>query len=154
MTSKPERHDDPAASFRSRRGFLRTGFGVAAAGAAGLWLPGCAKPMAATAPTPAPHNSPIETLDRVEAIDGGTDPFPIPWLDKNGNHNQLPGPGMDPSNIFHFKGRVARANDFTGVGSDNEGRRRAFGTKTTDFSFMTGEYFAGRTAREGMFGHI
>ena len=154
MTSKPECHADPAASSRSRRGFLRTGFSAAAAGATGLWLPSCAQPVPATAPVPGPHNRPIEALDRVDATDGGADPFPIPWLDTNGNHNQMPNPGMDPSNIFHFKGRVARANDFTGVGTDNDGRRRAFGTKSTDFSFMNGEYFAGRAPREGMFGHI
>ena len=111
-------------------------------------------PAPATVPVPGPHNGPIEALDRVDAINGGADPFPIPWLDKNGSHNQAPGPEMDPSNIFHFKGRVARANDFTGVGTDNQGRRLSFGTKSTDFSFMNGEYFAGREVRQGMFGHI
>ncbi len=101
-----------------------------------------------------PRNRSIEALDALDVPNGGTDPFPIPWLDKNGSHNQAPGPGMDPSNIFHFKGRVARSNDFTGMGTDNQGRRLAFGSKSTDFSFMHGEYFAGREARQGSFGHI
>lgn len=87
-------------------------------------------------------------------IDGSTQPFPLPWLDKNGSHNQSPGPRLDPSNIFHFSGRVARANNFTGVGTDNAGRRLAFGTPSTDFSFMSGRYFSGRQERTGAFTHI
>ena len=27
---------------------------------------------------------------------GGTDPYPIPWLDKNGSHNQPAGPNSNP----------------------------------------------------------
>ena len=38
---------------------------------------------------------------------GGTDPYPIPSLDKNGSHNQPAGPNLEPSHIYHFKGRVA-----------------------------------------------
>lgn len=87
-------------------------------------------------------------------IDGGTDPFPIPWLDKNGSHNQMPGPEVDPCSIYHFKGRIARANNFTGMGTDNKGNRIAFGAPSTDFSFIEGEYFAGRAARQGTFTHI
>lgn len=140
----------------SRRGFLRAGLGAAAASATGLWLQGCASSMrsAPLATLPQPHNRPIEALDALDPLNGGADPFPIPWLDQNGSHNQAPGAGMEPSNIFHFKGRVARANDFTGMGTDNQGRRLAFGAKSTDFSFMQGEYFSGRESRRGMFGHI
>lgn len=149
--------DDPTPpDASSRRSFLRAGLGVVA-GAAGLAaLPGCASvgSMGAMAPSSAPHNHPIENLDAIDVTNGGTDPFPIPWLDKNGSHNQAPGPGMEPSSIFHFKGKVARANDFTGMGTDNQGRRIAFGSKSTDFSFMSGEYFAGRESRRGAFGHI
>jgi len=61
---------------------------------------------------------------------------------------------MDPSNIYHFKGRVARANNFTGMGTDNKGNRISFGTPSTDFSFLDGEYFAGRVPRLGTFTHI
>ena len=30
---------------------------------------------------------------------GGSCPYPIPWLDKNGNHNQRPMPDVELSNI-------------------------------------------------------
>jgi hypothetical protein len=30
---------------------------------------------------------------------GSTDPYPIPWLDKNGSHNQPAGPNLEPSHI-------------------------------------------------------
>ena len=85
---------------------------------------------------------------------GGTDPYPIPWLDKNGSHNQPAGPQLEPSHIYHFKGRVARCANFAGMGTDNKGNRIAFGTPTTDYGFMQGEYFAGRAAQMGAFTHI
>ena len=46
---------------------------------------------------------------KVTTYNGGTDPYPIPWLDKNGSHNQPAGLQLEPSHIYHFKGRVARA---------------------------------------------
>lgn len=76
----------------------------------------------------------------VLTLDGGQDPFPLPWLDKNGSHNQSPGPNSDPSSIYHFKGFVARCNDFKGMGTDNKGNRIAFGAPSTDFSLLSGEY--------------
>lgn len=85
---------------------------------------------------------------------GSAEPYPIPWLDKNGSHNQSPGPGMEPSSIFHFKGHVARCNAFTGTGTDNQKNRVSFGAPSTDFSFMEGEYFAARQAQSGIFSHI
>lgn len=88
------------------------------------------------------------------SIDGSTDPFPIPWLDKNGSHNQSPGPNMEPSNIYHFSGQVARANDFKGMGTDNAGNRIAFGAPSTDFSCLAGKYFAGRQERQAIFSHL
>src|SRR5213596_3830822 len=57
---------------------------------------------------------------------GGTDPYPIPWLDKNGSHNQPAGPDLEPSHIYHFKGRVARSAGFSGVGIDETGERLLF----------------------------
>jgi hypothetical protein len=87
-------------------------------------------------------------------FNGSTCPFPIPWLDKNGNHNQAPKDDVELSNIFHFKGKVARCAGFTGMGTDNKGNRLAFGTPTTDFSFMQGEYFAARQPQQGTFSHI
>jgi hypothetical protein len=85
---------------------------------------------------------------------GGTDPYPIPWLDKNGSHNQPAGPNLEPSHIYHFKGTVARCSTFTGMGTDNQGNRIAFGTPTTDYGVMQGEYWAARAAQPGIFTHI
>jgi len=85
---------------------------------------------------------------------GGTDPYPIPWLDKNGSHNQPAGPNLEPSHIYHFKGRVARCSTFTGMGTDNKGNRIAFGSPTTDYGVMQGEYWAARSAQQGAFTHI
>ena len=85
---------------------------------------------------------------------GGTDPYPIPWLDKNGSHNQPAGLNLEPSHIYHFKGRVARCSTFNGMGTDNNGNRIAFGSATTDYGLMQGEYWAGRTTQQGTFTHI
>ncbi len=85
---------------------------------------------------------------------GSSCPFPIPWLDKNGNHNQSPKANVELSNIYHFKGKLARCAGFTGMGTDNKGNRLAFGTPTTDFSYMSGEYFAARQPIQGTFSHI
>jgi hypothetical protein len=70
---------------------------------------------------------------------GSTDPCPIPWLDKNGSHNQPAGRSLEPSHIYDFKGRVARCSTFTGMGTDNKGDRIAFGSPTTDYGVMLGE---------------
>jgi len=85
---------------------------------------------------------------------GSTDPCPIPWLDKNGSHNQPAGPSLEPSHIYHFKGQVARCSTFTGMGTDNKGNRIAFGSPTTDYGVMLGEYWAARTTQQGTFTHI
>jgi hypothetical protein len=85
---------------------------------------------------------------------GGTDPYPIPWLDKNGSHNQPAGPNLEPSHIYHFKGLVARCSTFTGMGTDNHGSRIRFGSPTTDYGLMQGEYWAARTPQHGAFTHI
>ena len=84
---------------------------------------------------------------------GGACPYPIPWLDKNGNHNQSPGPNVELSNIYHFKGKLARCNGFHGMGTDNKGNRRPWGTPTTDYSYMAGEYWAGRQPHPAVFTH-
>jgi len=85
---------------------------------------------------------------------GGTDPYPIPWLDKNGSHNQPAGANLEPSHIYHFKGRVARCSTFTGMGTDNQGNRIAFGSPTTDYGVMQGEYWGARAAQQATFTHI
>jgi hypothetical protein len=84
---------------------------------------------------------------------GGPCPYPIPWLDKTGNHNQSPAPNVELSNIYHFRGKLARCNGFHGMGTDNNGKRLPWGAPTTDYSYMAGEYWAGRQARQGVFAH-
>jgi hypothetical protein len=95
-----------------------------------------------------------QASERLTTANGGTDPYPIPWLDKNGSHNQPAGPNLEPSHIYHFKGRVARCSTFTGAGTDNQGNRIAFGSPTTDYGVMQGEYWAARAALQGTFTHI
>jgi len=112
------------------------------------WLPG--RPLYAQAgpqlcAPPIPQNH--------EPSNGGSCPYPIPWLDKNGNHNQSPMPNVELSNIYHFKGKLARCNGFHGMGTDNKGNRLAWGTPTTDYSYMAGEYWAARQAHQGIFAH-
>lgn len=88
-------------------------------------------------------------------VGGSDDPYPIPWLDKNGSHNEPAGPGHEPSSIYHFQGRVARAADFTGGGVDAKGERLPFGTPTTDNAYMDGECWTSkRRARKGTWAHL
>ena len=84
---------------------------------------------------------------------GGADPFPIPWLDKNGNHNQPAAPNVELSSIYHFKGQLGRCSGFHGMGTDNKGNRLAWGTPTTDYSYMAGEYWSARQAHQAIFAH-
>ncbi|GAC1409189.1 MAG: hypothetical protein NVSMB64_17920 [Candidatus Velthaea sp.] len=124
-----------------RRGFLRRGAGsvAAAALAASSNLAGQQAEAAAVA---AP-------------VDGTTDPSPIPWLDRNSSHNQVPGPNQEPAHIFHFDGQVARCNDFRGMGTDGNGRRIRFGGPTTDIGLMQGKYVAtDGTIQSGTFLHL
>jgi hypothetical protein len=65
-----------------------------------------------------------------EPSNGGSCPYPIPWLYKNGNHNQPAGPNVELSNIYHFKGKLARCSGFHGMGADNQGNRHAWGTRS------------------------
>ena len=95
-----------------------------------------------------------QTTPATMTSNGGGDPYPIPWLDKNGSHNQPAGPNLEPSHIYHFKGLVARCSTFTGMGTDNQGNRIAFGTPTTDYGLMQGEYWAARVPQQGVFTHI
>ena len=88
------------------------------------------------------------------AANGGSEPFPIPWLDRNGSHNQPAGQNLEPSHVYHFKGLVARCSTFMGMGTDNRGNRIAFGSPTTDYGLMKGEYWAARTNQGGAFAPI
>jgi hypothetical protein len=126
----------------NRRQFLRSGACLAAVGALALLLPRIDNAQNVTTKVwSAPSN-------------GNNEPYPIPWLDKNGSHNQSLGPDMEPSSIYHFKGHIARSNDFTGIGTDNKGNRISSGAPSTDFSLMLGEYFAARAPQPGAFSHI
>jgi hypothetical protein len=88
-----------------------------------------------------------------EPSNGGPCPYPIPWLDKNGNHNQPAAPNVELSSIYHFKGKLGRCSGFHGMGTDNKGNRLAWGTATTDYSYMAGEYWAARQAHQAVFAH-
>ena len=79
------------------------------------------------------------TSQQPMTANGGTDPYPIPWLDKFGSHNQAAGMSNEPGHIYHFKGRVVRTNNFTGMGTDNQGNRIAFGSPSTDYAIMQGD---------------
>lgn len=128
----------------NRRSLLK--FGIASAAAAsvsGVLLQAQSTPESCAPPIPQNHG----------VSNGGACPFPIPWLDKNGNHNQMPKDNVDLSNIFHFNGKLARCAGFTGMGTDNQGNRFAWGNPTTDYSYMAGEYWAARKAQQGIFAH-
>jgi hypothetical protein len=84
---------------------------------------------------------------------GGSCPYPIPWLDKNGNHNQAAMPNVELSSIYHFKGKLARCSGFHGMGTDNKGNRLSWGTGTTDYSYMAGVYWAARQEHQAVFAH-
>src|SRR5579872_196338 len=89
-------------------------------------------PSAAALIAAARRTSAQQAQDKLPTANGGTEPFPIPWLDKNGSHNQPAGANLEPSHIYDFKGRVARCSTFTGTGTDHSGNRIAFGSPTTD----------------------
>jgi len=46
-----------------------------------------------------------------EPSNGG--PYPIPWLDKNGNHDQSPMPNVELSNIFSLQGKAGALQWFS-----------------------------------------
>lgn len=110
--------------------------------------------VASLLPLAIPASAFLARSQELHTANGGTEPYPIPWLDKNGSHNQPAGPNLEPSHIYHFKGRVARCSTFTGMGTDNHGNRIAFGSPTTDFGVMQGEYWAARVPRQGTYTHI
>src|SRR5256885_10751119 len=93
---------DDTRSGYTRRRFLNT-LGIASGASASLWF----SRSSAAGDKPPPSKPPT--------YNGGTDPYPIPWLDKNGSNNQPAGPQLEPSHINHFKGRVARVPDLTAM---------------------------------------
>lgn len=136
--------DSTSALGFDRRRCLKLGMASVAAGLLrGAPLMAQSTPHACAPPIPSNH----------APSNGGSCPFPIPWLDKNGNHNQMPKPDVELSSIYHFKGRLARCNGFHGMGTDNKGNRLAWGARTTDFSYMAGEYWAGRQSHRATYAH-
>lgn len=136
-------HQDPSLGL-NRRSLLKLGISAAAAASASNLLLHAQSGPESCAP-PIPQNRAVSN--------GGSCPFPIPWLDKNGNHNQMPKDNVELSNIFHFNGKLARCAGFKGMGTDNQGNRLAWGNPTTDYSYMAGEYWAARKAQQGIFTH-
>src|ERR1700756_59279 len=128
----------------NRRRWLKLGFLSAASVPFAARLLNSQTPQQGCAP-PIPENH--------EPSNGGACPYPIPWLDKNGNHNQAAMPNVELSSIYHFKGKLARCNGFHGMGTDNKGNRLAWGTPTTDYSYMAAEYWAARPPPSGIFAH-
>jgi hypothetical protein len=127
-----------------RRRWLKLGVtSVAAALLRGTLLDAQSAPQPCAPPIPQNH----------EPSNGGPCPYPIPWLDKNGNHNQPAMPNVELSSIYHFKGKLARCNGLHGMGTDNKGNRLAWGTPTTDYSYMAGKYWAARQEHEAVFAH-
>ena len=126
-----------------RRRWLKLGITSAAAVSLRGTLLAQSEAQACAPPIPQNH----------EPSNGGTCPYPIPWLNKNGNHNQAAMPDVELSSIYHFKVKLARCNGFHGMGTDNKGNRLAWGTPTTDYSYMAGEYWAARQAHKAVFAH-
>lgn len=91
--------------------------------------------------------------ERPTAANGSTEPYPIPWLGKKWKPQSASRAKPGASHIYDFKGRVARCSTFTGMGTDNKGNRIGFGSPTTDYGVMQGEYWAARTTQGGAFTH-
>jgi hypothetical protein len=109
----------------NRRCFLTLGLvSAVAASLPGRWLQADSAPDGCSPPIPQNHGP----------SNGAPCPYPIPWLDKNGNHNQSSMPNVELSNMYHFKGKLARCNGFHGMGTDNRGNPLAWGNPTTDYS--------------------
>jgi hypothetical protein len=136
-------HDDVRCLELNRRRWLKLGVTSAVAACVPRALDAQSAPQSCAPLIPQNH----------EPSNGGPCPYPIPWLDKNGNHNQPAMPNVELSSIYHFKGKLARCNGFHGMGTDNKGNRLAWGTPTTDYSYMAGEYWAARRAHQAVFAH-
>lgn len=106
------RKDTNIESSPTRRQFLRAGAGLAAAGAASAWLP-------AGVPGGVRHAD-AEATDNFE-------PYPIPWLDDNLHHNQVPEAGAPPA----LRKKAPAAPVDRASASRWEIQRRSYGAKAT-----------------------
>jgi hypothetical protein len=137
-------HDRTSPSALDRRHLLKLAFTSAGvASLTGKFLLAQSAPQGCATRIPQDHS----------VSNGGPCPYPIPWLDKNGNHNQNPTTNVELSSIYHFKGKLGRCNGFHGMGTDKNGNRLAWGNPTTDYSYMAGEYWAARQSHEAIFSH-
>lgn len=131
-------HSAAESSSFTRRRLIAGGLVTAGALAGSLASPGTASAVGATS-TPESHP-----------------PYPIPWLDPNLHHNQVPvagGPPTELSHIYHFKGKVGRAL-LTGSGTTHDGKTLYIG-KGTDFGFSVGTYLsANGDAFQAAYAHI
>jgi len=90
----------------NRRYWLKFGITSATASLTGTHLHAQSQQQACAPPIPLNN----------EPSNGGPCPYPIPWLDKNGNHNQPAMPNVELPSIYHFKGKLARWSGFHGMG--------------------------------------
>jgi uncharacterized membrane protein len=90
-TAIERQHDNDSLAMNRRR-LLKLGFVSIVASQTGRLLHSQSAPQFCAAPIPQDHSP----------SNGGSCPYPIPWLDKNGNHNQSPMLNVELSNIYHF----------------------------------------------------
>ncbi len=90
---------------------------------------------------------------------GATDdfePYPIPWLDANMHHNQVPTQGgkpVDLSHIWHFKGQIGRAL-LEGSGITGDGQTLYIGSGT-DYGYSQGNFItASGRVQAATFSHV
>src|ERR1700731_38041 len=60
-------------------------------------------------PLAIPGAIPALEVQSLSTANAGTDPYPIPWLDKNGSHNQPAALNLEPSHIYHSRGAAAHS---------------------------------------------
>jgi hypothetical protein len=120
----------------NRRRVLRLGFAsVVAAALPGEGLHAQSSPQTCAPPIPQNHG----------VANGRVFPYPIPWLDKNRNHNQPAAPNVELS--------IARCNGFRGMGTDNKSDRLVWRTPTTTSATWRVSTGAGRQAHQAVFAH-
>ena len=115
--------DDLAGLASHRRHWLK--LGISAAAACGPW---CAIRTANLCPSRPPSHG---------SSNGGPRPYPIPWLDKNGNHNQPAMANVELSSIYNSK-ELGCCNCFPSTGTDKKGNRLTWCSPTTEYCCRAG----------------
>ncbi len=107
-----QEHDHDSLAMNRRR-LLKLGVAsLVVASQTGRLLPAQSAPRSCAPSIPQDHSP----------SNGGSCPYPIPWLDKNGNHNQSPMPNVELSNIYHFKGKAGALQRFSRHGYGRQGQ--------------------------------